>query len=484
MLYHNVRVLAHAASVIDATVVCAAASLVWWLAGLDEAVPWTPALSVLLLTFAAAFMLIGGRMRLYHPWRTESLWRELLALSEATAYALGLGTLAATVLVGQLPGPLLAAMLGAGWLALMAFRASTRWLLRRLRSRGDDYRVWLVVGHNSRSAELMADIRANPQYGVRIAALLDVAGASTGRVPSTSSSHSPPPHHVPLPDGVDVQTLADAEGLRAVLSMQVIDEVVITLPVRSCYDLIQDMLRICSQAGISVKLLPEAFVVPESSRHLATIGRTPVLTHYSGTGHYGQLLLKRLIDMLGAAAGLLLLSPLLLLLLLAVRLGSPGPALFRQTRTGLHGRPFTMLKIRTMFVDAEARKTELSDLNERDGTAFKLKDDPRITPIGRRLRKFHIDELPQLWNVLVGDMSLVGPRPLPVREATGNEWWQRRRLTVPPGLTCLWQLKDDPVIPFQQWMRMDMDYIDRWSVWLDLKIIVQTFGTLVRGRGW
>ncbi|MDP3614424.1 MAG: hypothetical protein Q8R98_21485, partial [Rubrivivax sp.] len=179
MLYHNVRVLAHAASVIDATVVCAAASLVWWLAGLDEAVPWTPALSVLLLTFAAAFMLIGGRMRLYHPWRTESLWRELLALSEATAYALGLGTLAATVLVGQLPGPLLAAMLGAGWLALMAFRASTRWLLRRLRSRGDDYRVWLVVGHNSRSAELMADIRANPQYGVRIAALLDVAGAST-----------------------------------------------------------------------------------------------------------------------------------------------------------------------------------------------------------------------------------------------------------------------------------------------------------------
>jgi len=474
LLYHNVRVLAHAASVIDATVVCAAAAAVWWAAGVDPDASWAPALSVLLLSFAAAFMLIGGRMRLYHPWRTESLWRELLALSEAAAYAMGLGTLAATVLVGSLPGTLLAAMLGVGWLALLAFRALTRWLIRRLRSRGDDYRVWLVVGHNSRSAELMADIRANPQYGVRIAALLDVAGEGAGH----------PQSHVHLPDGVTVQTLADAEGLRAVLASQVIDEVVITLPVRSCYDLIQDMLRICSQAGISVKLLPEAFVVPESSRHLATIGRTPVLTHYSGTGHYGQLLLKRLIDMFGAAVGLLLLSPPLLTLLLAVRLGSPGPALFCQTRTGLHGRPFTMLKVRTMYLDAEARKTDLSGLNERDGTAFKLKNDPRITPIGRWLRKFHVDELPQLWNVLVGDMSLVGPRPLPVREATGNEWWQRRRLTVPPGLTCLWQLKDDPVIPFQQWMRMDMDYIDRWSVWLDLKIIVRTFGTLVRGRGW
>jgi lipopolysaccharide/colanic/teichoic acid biosynthesis glycosyltransferase len=244
------------------------------------------------------------------------------------------------------------------------------------------------------------------------------------------------------------------------------------------------MLRICSAAGISVKLLPEAFAVPESSRHLAAIGNIPVLTHYSGTGHYGQLLLKRFIDMVGATAGLALALPLLLPVALWVKRGSPGPLFFRQTRVGLHGRHFSMVKIRTMYVDAELRADELAQLNERDGTAFKLRNDPRITAAGRWLRKFHVDELPQLWNVLVGDMSLVGPRPLPVKEANGNEWWQRRRLTVPPGLTCLWQLEDDPVIPFQQWMRMDMDYIDRWSVWLDLKIILLTFGTLVRGRGW
>lgn len=481
MLYHNVRVLAHAGSAIDAAVVCGAAATAAWAGAasgywqLDETVAVRRGLGLLALGFVPAFMFIGARMGLYHPWRTETLASELLALSEATVCAMGLATLVAAVLGGLMAGPLLASMLVVGWLALLAFRACTRLVIRRLRSRGDDYRVWLVVGRNARSADLMSEIKAHPQYGIRIAAWLDVAGLqpADGVAPVANLA------------GVPATTLANAEGLRAVLAAQVIDEVVITLPVRSCYDLIQDMLGICAQAGISVKLLPEAFVVPESSRHLSHIGRTAVLTHYSGTGQYGQLLLKRLIDMLGAAVGLVLIAPLLLAVALALRFSSPGPVLFKQTRLGLHARPFTMLKVRTMVVGSEAhRSTTLAAKNQRDGTAFKLRHDPRITPVGRWLRKFHIDELPQLWNVLVGDMSLVGPRPLPVNEATGNEWWQRRRLTVPPGLTCLWQLHDDPVIPFQQWMKMDMDYIDRWSVWLDLKIIVLTFGTLARGRGW
>jgi exopolysaccharide biosynthesis polyprenyl glycosylphosphotransferase len=475
LLYHNVRVLAHATSAIDAAVLCGVAGTVWWLDGgsVDgRVVDWTSGLSVLLLSLAAAFMAIGGRMRLYDPWRTESVWRELLALTEATAYAMGLATLVESVLVDELKGLRLGAMLGAGWLALLTFRVIGRLVIRRLRSRGDDYRVWLVVGQNSRSAELLREIDANPQYGIRVAAVLDVAGAANVETCT------------PLNAGVVVQTLENPDELRDVLASQVIDEVVITLPVRTCYDLIHDMLGICTKAGISVKLLPEAFVVPQSRRHLSYIGNIAVLTHYRGTGNYGQLLLKRIIDLIGSTLGLLIVGPLLLALMVVVRLGSPGPALFRQTRTGLHGRSFTMLKLRTMHLNAESLKQSLSELSDRDGTAFKLRNDPRITGIGRWLRKFHIDELPQLWNVLVGDMSLVGPRPLPVQEATGNEWWQRRRLTVPPGLTCLWQLEDDPVIPFQQWMRMDMDYIDRWSIWLDLKIIVLTFATLARGRGW
>jgi exopolysaccharide biosynthesis polyprenyl glycosylphosphotransferase len=476
MLYHNVRVLAHAGSAVDAAVVCLGALAGRALcasAGLAPKAPDLQPLGVLALAFALAFVIIGGRMRLYHPWRTETLLSELVALSEAALCAMGLAILVASVLGLSRGGPELASMVLGGWLTLMLLRICMRWVIRRWRRRGDDYRVWLMVGRNARSTALLNEIESNPQYGIRIAAILDV-GATGVDGERTAIA----------PGKVPVHTLPDAEALREILATQVIDEVVITLPVRSCYDLIQSMLRICSAAGISVKLLPEAFAMPESSRHLAAIGPIPVLTHYSGTGHYGQLLLKRFIDMAGSLLGLMLALPLLVPVAVWAKRSSPGPLFFKQTRVGLHGRHFNMIKIRTMYVDAEQRRCELAQLNERDGTAFKLRNDPRITPAGRWLRKFHIDELPQLWNVLVGDMSLVGPRPLPVKEANGNEWWQRRRLTVPPGLTCLWQLQDDPVIPFQQWMRMDMDYIDRWSVWLDLKIIVLTFGTLVRGRGW
>jgi lipopolysaccharide/colanic/teichoic acid biosynthesis glycosyltransferase len=214
------------------------------------------------------------------------------------------------------------------------------------------------------------------------------------------------------------------------------------------------------------------------------VGRIPMLTHFRGPSNYAQLMAKRVLDVVCSALALVLLSPLLLGAALLVRASSPGPIFFLQTRVGLHGRQFRMIKFRSMYIDAPQRQAALRQANERDGAAFKMKHDPRITPLGRLLRKFHLDELPQLWNVLVGDMSLVGPRPLPVHESVEHEWWQRRRLTVPPGLTCFWQLQDDPSIPFQQWMRMDMDYIDRWSFWLDLKIIFLTFGTLARGRGW
>ena len=192
---------------------------------------------------------------------------------------------------------------------------------------------------------------------------------------------------------------------------------------------------------------------------------------------------KRAIDLAGASAGLLALTPLLLAAAAAVKLSSPGPVLFSQWRTGLGGRPFRLYKFRSMATDAEDRLTELRTRNEQDGPAFKMAEDPRITPLGRWMRKTSLDELPQLWNVLRGEMSLVGPRPLPTEEADACRPWQRRRLAVTPGLTCGWQVQDKRMtIPFAEWVRMDLRYADRRSPRADLSLIARTVA-VVLGRG-
>lgn len=192
---------------------------------------------------------------------------------------------------------------------------------------------------------------------------------------------------------------------------------------------------------------------------------------------------KRLLDALGASIGLLLLSPLLLLAALAIKLTSRGPVLFWQARSGLGGRPFLMVKFRTMAVDAAARQAELRQSSEQDGPAFKLKRDPRVTWLGRWLRKTSIDELPQLWNVLKGEMTLVGPRPLPCDETDACQPWQRRRLAVTPGLTCFWQVDGRSQISFDDWMRSDLRYVRRRSLWTDLRLILRTVPAVLLGRG-
>ncbi|MCG6155278.1 sugar transferase [Rubinisphaera sp. ICM_H10] len=193
---------------------------------------------------------------------------------------------------------------------------------------------------------------------------------------------------------------------------------------------------------------------------------------------------KRSLDVVGSGLGLIVLSPFLLCCAMSVKLTSPGPILFYQDRTGLGGRRFKMIKFRSMIVDAENRKQSLMTLNEQDGPAFKMEADPRITPVGRFLRAFSIDELPQLWNVFRGDMTLVGPRPLPCAEADACEIWQRRRLDVTPGLTCIWQVKDRRnKIPFSDWVRMDLDYINRRTLAQDMCLILQTVRVVLRRRG-
>jgi lipopolysaccharide/colanic/teichoic acid biosynthesis glycosyltransferase len=192
---------------------------------------------------------------------------------------------------------------------------------------------------------------------------------------------------------------------------------------------------------------------------------------------------KRAIDLVGAAVGLFILAPLFAAVALAIKFTSPGPVVFTQKRSGLGGRTFTIYKFRTMCADAEARKQALRKLSEQDGPAFKLTHDPRVTRVGRLLRKTSVDELPQLWNVLKGDMSLVGPRPLPVDEAAGCEGWQKRRLDVTPGLTCIWQIEGRSEVSFAEWVRMDVKYMRRLTLLHDLSILFKTVPAVLLRRG-
>ena len=197
----------------------------------------------------------------------------------------------------------------------------------------------------------------------------------------------------------------------------------------------------------------------------------------------GMPIWKRAIDLVGATAGLIVLVPLFVILAAAIKLVSPGPVMFKQWRRGRGGQPFVMYKFRTMIVDAESLKEKLRAHSEQDGPAFKMKHDPRVTRLGRFLRKTSIDELPQLWNVLMGEMSLVGPRPLPCSEADGCQSWQRCRLDATPGLTCIWQVRGRSQVTFNDWVRMDLEYIQQRSLLQDLKILVATVPAVLLRRG-
>jgi exopolysaccharide biosynthesis polyprenyl glycosylphosphotransferase len=248
---------------------------------------------------------------------------------------------------------------------------------------------------------------------------------------------------------------------------------------------VEKAVQACELEGVEAWLLADFFNTQVSQTTLDDFNGRPMLVFRSTPEDSWQKVAKQAIDVFGALALMLLTSPIFLIVGIAIKASSPGPILFRQRRSGLNGRPFTMLKFRSMVTNAEQRKAELAALNEMDGPVFKVTNDPRITSIGRFIRRWSIDELPQLLNVLRGEMSLVGPRPLPVDEVLRfDDFADRRRLSVKPGLTCLWQVKGrNQVTNFKDWVRLDLEYIDNWSLWLDVKILVQTIPVVVMGTG-
>jgi exopolysaccharide biosynthesis polyprenyl glycosylphosphotransferase len=269
--------------------------------------------------------------------------------------------------------------------------------------------------------------------------------------------------------------------LGALLRKRVIDEVIFAVEGRSLSGM-EDLLLLCDEEGVRTRVLLDFFPHVNSQMYLDRLGSLPLLTFTATPNDEIRLFLKRILDVSVSALALAVLLPLMALVALLVRLTSPGPVVFRQVRCGLNGRRFTFYKFRSMCDNAEAMQESLAHLNQKS-TAFKIPNDPRLTPLGRYLRKFSVDEWPQLWNVLKGDMSLVGPRPAVPCEVENYEGWQRRRLRMRPGLTCLWAVEGRDRLDFETWMKLDMQYIDNWSLALDWRILLLTIPRVLTGKG-
>lgn len=349
-------------------------------------------------------------------------------------------------------------------------RIAVRTWLRRLRKHGQDSRNMLIVGSNRRAIEFAKMIRSHLELGYRIIGFVDEEWAGTEELRNNGWS-----------------LVCNLENLPTFLRRSVVDEVVLAVPMRSFHNYASDIAATCEQQGIFLRVLSDLFNLKTSRPLAEDFEHAAVITHYGGIEDGWPMTIKRSLDFSLSLVLLIAIAPILLLTAILIKLTSPGPVLFVQRRIGLSKRPFNIYKFRTMVINAEDKLGEIEHLNEATGPVFKIKNDPRLTPIGSFLRKTSIDELPQLFNVLSGDMSLVGPRPLQLRDyelfTEAGEDWQRCRFSVRPGITCLWQVNGRSSLPFHRWMELDLQYVRNWSLWLDIQILAKTIPAVLRGSG-
>ncbi|MFN8545816.1 MAG: sugar transferase [Candidatus Binatia bacterium] len=344
------------------------------------------------------------------------------------------------------------------FLGLALERRAFRVLARSMRQHGHNLRNVIVVGHGEDALEMASRLARRADLGYRIVQVVDTATRGQAE------------------DAVVAR-------VRALVGSHPIDEVFVSLPLDSGQAMIRGVIALCEEQGITVRVVSSIVDLMLAKAEVDEIDGHPVITIFTGPPDSPLLAVKRVLDLVAAAAALLLLAPVMALIALAIKLDSAGPVLFIQPRVGLNGRRFPFLKFRTMVYGADRMQAALEHLNEANGPVFKIRDDPRVTRVGRFIRRTSLDELPQLLNVMKGDMSLVGPRPLPLRDvARFDTPAYRRRFSVKPGITCLWQVEGrEP--DFDDWINSDMAYIDNWSLGLDIRILVRTIPAVLSGRG-
>ena len=426
---------------------------------------WRPLLAqpaLFAAAYATAWVGILWLHGLYRPRARWSIRSEGLAIARATI-VLGLitGTLLFAFRLPDVSRLFLLLLFPSQWLLTLVTRIALRLGFEWLRKRGYNERFVLVVGTGPRAQAFARKLEGHRELGLRVLGFVD---------DERHASFSAPWRYV-----------GSLDQIEELLHNEVIDEVAICLPFAD-WRRMNAIAQLCEEEGkivrVPVDILDHAF----GSGRFEDLDGTPVYSLVSGPDRVVALVVKRAFDILIAGLALIVGSPILLALAVSIRVRDGAPVLFRQTRIGLHGRRFQMLKFRTMSVDAEQRLEELRQHSEINGAAFKITRDPRVTRSGRFLRRMSLDELPQLWNVLRGDMSLVGPRPALPREVASYDLWHRRRLSMKPGITGLWQVSARRSANFDTWAQLDLSYIDRWSLWLDLKILARTLPAAIEGR--
>jgi exopolysaccharide biosynthesis polyprenyl glycosylphosphotransferase len=347
---------------------------------------------------------------------------------------------------------------------ILSEKAALFSIMRYARKKGYNYREILIVGTGRRAAKFINKIQNHPEWGFKIlGAIDDEPGRGIEKVSN-------------------VKVIGTLEDILSILHREAIDEIIFVVP-RSRLSHIENTIYDCEIEGVKTTIAVDLFDLKIARSHPTELDGIPLLRFETTVAKEWQLFVKRIMDVVISGLGIVLLSPLFLIVVVSIKLTSSGPLLFKQERLGLNGRKFILYKFRTMYKGAQEALSKVEDLNMMHGGDFKKKKIKWITLVGRLLRKFSVDELPQLFNVFIGHMSIIGPRPTVPDEVEKYKSWQRRRFSMKPGITCLWQIKGRNKIGYDEWMKLDLEYLDNWSLWLDLKILFKTIPVVLFGIG-
>jgi exopolysaccharide biosynthesis polyprenyl glycosylphosphotransferase len=418
-----------------------------------------PLLLVLLLGFLSYF---GG----YKRPHAMSLLKYAWAILQSTIVAVGvLLTLLFFLEIQYVSRLVMVIFAVIEFFVLLAVRLYVVWDFKKSVESGEKVLRVMIVGTRSRARDMARELRKRVDFGVEIVGFVDPDAQNFGR------------------DEDCRPFLGTVEHIHEFLKNNIVDEVIVALP-RSMLDDVEPIVLACEEEGITLRFMADVFNVQVARVSLAHVGRIPLLTMEPIAQDEGQLFAKRIFDFVLTASVLPFLLPIFFLVAIAIKIDSPGPIFFIQQRVGLRKHLFPMFKFRSMHADAEERLAEIEHLNEAEGPIFKMTNDPRITRVGHFIRKTSMDELPQLFNVLKGEMSLVGPRPMSIRDVDlFDKGIQRRRFSVQPGITCLWQISGRSNLPFERWLELDLEYIENWSLALDLKILLKTIPAVLKSDG-